>query len=75
MLEYVYQAIKLDLIRGYKMQILVKIKNVYGNEMVYPVCDTALTLASLTGKKTFSTQDIALIKTLGYQVNVEQKTL
>ena len=57
------------------MQILVKIKNVYGNEMVYPVCDTALTLASLTGKKTFSTQDIALIKTLGYQVNVEQKTL
>lgn len=57
------------------MKITVLIKNVYGNETIYPACETAKKFAALTGKKTFSMNDINLIKTLGYSVVVEQKTL
>lgn len=57
------------------MKITVLIKNVYGNETIYPACETAKKFATLTGKKTFSMNDINLIKTLGYSVVVEQKTL
>lgn len=57
------------------MNITVKIKQVYGQDLVYPICETAQTFARLTGKKTFSNYDIQQIKQLGYQVNVEQVTL
>lgn len=57
------------------MKVTVSIKNVYGNELIYPVCESAKKFASLVGKKTFSNKDIDLIKSLGYTVNVEQKTL
>jgi hypothetical protein len=57
------------------MSITVRIKNVYGNELIYPVCDKAVNLARLSGKKTFTAESIAIIKDLGYTVNVEQKSL
>ena len=55
--------------------ITVDIKNVYGNELIYPVCDIAKKFTSLTKRKTLNKKDIDIIKTLGYKVIVEQKTL
>ena len=55
--------------------ITVDIKNVYGNELIYPVCFNAKRFISLTKNKTLSKKDIDIIKTLGYKVIVEQKTL
>ena len=40
------------------MTITVSIKNVYGNDLIYPVCDKAIQFAKLTGKKTFSKHDL-----------------
>jgi hypothetical protein len=53
----------------------VEIKNVYGKELVYPICETANKFARLIGKKTFTSEDIANIKTLGYQFQVVTKTI
>lgn len=50
------------------MEIQVSVKNVYGNEMIYPQCETAKKFLKLTGKKTFSTQDLNTIRLLGYAV-------
>lgn len=55
--------------------LLVEIKNVYGNETIYPVCDDAHIFTQLTGKKTLSRTDISKIKTLGYEVQVKTQAL
>lgn len=57
------------------MKIIVQIKNVYGNELIYPICDNAKLFTSLTGKQTLSLGDINKIKSLGYVVEVKTKTL
>ena len=54
------------------MSITVQIKTHYGTQYIYPICDAAQKLCSLTGKKTFSRRDIDLIKYLGYSINVQQ---
>ena len=54
--------------------LYVKKKNVYGNELIYPVCKDAKLFANLTKQKTLSTDDIARIKSLGYIFkHVEEK--
>jgi hypothetical protein len=57
------------------MTIQVTIRNVYGNELIYPVCDKAKALAHLTGKKTLSHYNVQTIKRLGYTVEVIAPTL
>ena len=44
----------------------LKIKNVYGVERIYPACDMSEKLTLLTGRKTFDSQDLSIIKSLGY---------
>ena len=51
-----------------KDTIHVEKKNVYGNELLYPVCERARRFAILTGQKTLSTGAIYHIKRLGYSV-------
>ena len=43
------------------MNITVKFKDVYGNRLVYPVCDNAQHFASIAGTKTLSD---SVIKTI-----------
>ena len=50
------------------MKIKVEVKNVYGNRLIYPVCENAKRFTNLTGKKTLSSYSIALIEGLGYTV-------
>jgi len=57
------------------MEIIVCIRNVYGNELIYPVCETAKLFADLTGRKTLSPADIGVIEKLGFTVVVETPTL
>ena len=44
----------------------VKKKNVFGNELVYPVCKDAILFTKLLKQETFTTDDMAKIKPLGY---------
>lgn len=57
------------------MKIIVEIKNVYGNELIYPVCEESKKFIMLTGKKTLGRSDISTIKSLGYTVEVKAKEL
>lgn len=50
------------------LQIILKTKNVYGNELIYPMCETSENFARLINKKTFSNTDLKIIKSLGYQI-------
>lgn len=57
------------------MNITIKVKNVYGVDRIYPVCDKAKLFIALTGNKTFSAGDIDRIKALGYQIITEAPTI
>lgn len=57
------------------MNITVEIKQVYGNETIYPVCETAKLLTRLTGNKTLTRAALVTIKQLGYSIAVQQVTL
>jgi hypothetical protein len=51
--------------------ITVKIKNVFGNERIYPVCPQAKLFAQISGHKTLTRDAIDLIKKMGYSVSQE----
>jgi hypothetical protein len=51
--------------------IIVRIKDVYGTQTVYPVCELAIGLAALAGTKTLTPAALKIIKSLGYQIAVE----
>jgi len=57
------------------MTIQVTIKNVYGNERIYPMKHKAIWFTSLTNKKTLDRDEIELIKKLGFQVEVVSEQL
>lgn len=50
------------------MKIQVEIRNVYGNETVYPVCKHAQFLAAMAGTRTITTDKLRLIIANGYEV-------
>ena len=52
--------------------MLVRIKNVYGNELIYPACGTAQTFANLIGAKTFNKTQLRMIQSLGYTIQQAQ---
>lgn len=51
--------------------ITVEIKNVFGNERIYPVCPQAKLFARLAGHKTLTRDTIDLIKKMGYSISQE----
>lgn len=53
------------------MEIKVKIKSVFGNELIYPACDKASIFADLCGTKTLNRSDLSNIEKLGYSIQVE----
>lgn len=50
--------------------IQVMIRNVYGNELIYPICPAADCFAALTKTKTLSFADLTQIHLLGYAVDI-----
>jgi len=48
----------------------VTVKNVFGNDLVYPYCERSEIFAILTNSKTLTENAIKWIKTLGYNFEV-----
>ena len=48
------------------MELEVQIKNLYGRDVIYPVCEKAQLLTRLSGNRTLTAEAIAVIKGLGY---------
>jgi|TARA_R110002072_G_scaffold290704_1_gene458461 hypothetical protein len=53
--------------------ITVTFKDVYGNRLVYPVCEDAQRFANIAGTKTLSPVVITTIKAMGFEVKVKQE--
>lgn len=56
------------------MKLIIQQKNVYGNEVFYPVNDTAKTFASIAGTKTLLPSVLAKAKTLGFEIELQAPT-
>jgi len=54
------------------MLLLVKVKNNYGTEHIYPVSEDAKLLAQLAGSKTLTRSTIEIAKKLGFKFSVER---
>lgn len=52
------------------MEIQIEIRNVYGNETIYPANETATTFARIAGTKTLKPETLRLAKTLGFSITV-----
>lgn len=50
------------------MKISYSTKSVYGNDNHYPVSDDAKTICKLTGRKTLTERDIAILTEAGHEV-------
>lgn len=57
------------------MELIVKIKNQYGNRTIYPICEKSKLLAKFKKQKTLTDDDVALLKELGYSFAVESEEL
>lgn len=57
------------------MQAIVEIKQVYGNELIYPVNDVAQKLANLAGTKTLQRDTIKIAKELGFTFTQKQREI
>lgn len=57
------------------MKILVEIKNVYGRELVYPICNKANLFCQMLRRQTLTRDDIEYIKALGYTIEVKTRVL
>jgi len=55
------------------LSITVRVRNVYGNKTVYPVCDKAKIFAQLAGHSTLTSMTLDCIRRLGYLIEVEQQ--
>ena len=54
------------------MEVTVKVANVYGNQVIYPVCAKAKIFADIAGTKTLTKQAINKIMALGYTVKLDK---
>jgi len=57
------------------MNLIIELKTVYGNDLIYPICDKAKKLCSLTNQKTFSQFAINKLKELGYTFTQKEVSL
>lgn len=51
------------------LKITLEAKTVFGRQLIYPECEASKTLAQFKGSKTFTKQDVLLLKKMGFQVN------
>ena len=50
------------------MNLIIEVKTVYGNRLVYPICKKAMTFAKISGHKTLTRETLQGIRELGYEV-------
>lgn len=56
-------------------KVKVQIKNVYGNELIYPACEQSEIFAKIAGSQTLTQQTIDYMKQLGIQFIIESQTI
>ena len=56
-------------------EIILEVKNVYGNELIYPSCHIANALIKLKDKKTFNRSDLDVFKSLGMNITWKARTI
>ena len=52
------------------MKILITVKEKYGNELLYPLNDTAKLICKLLGTKTIAKEKVKPLEDLGYRVTM-----
>jgi len=57
------------------MQLIVEIKNVYGVERIYAVCNNSKLITKLKQSKTLNKEDISILRELGYTIETKQSTI
>jgi hypothetical protein len=57
------------------LKIVVRVRNIYGNKTVYPVCDKAKIFAQIAGHSTLTSATLDGIRRLGYLIEVQQETV
>ena len=57
------------------MKITVSIRSVYGNETIYPACQTSAFFCALAKTRTITPEMLRLIRGNGYAVEVEAPAL
>ena len=55
-----------------KPTITVQVKQVYGRDTIYPHDTNAKLFADLVGQRTLTTDNLRIIKQLGYEVHLHQ---
>jgi len=55
------------------MKIQVFIKNVYGNQLIYPKCKIAKSFSDIAKTKTLSIETLNTITSMGYDVQLENE--
>ena len=58
-----------------KETLIVKKKNVWGSERVYPVCKKAILFSCIAASKTLCPMTIANIKELGYRFETQKEEI
>ena len=56
-------------------QITIQVRNVYGNETIYPACTTSAFFCRLAGTKTITAEMMRVIRAQGYDIAVEAPTV
>jgi hypothetical protein len=54
------------------MEIQIEMKNLYGENKYYPICEKSKIFADLLKQKTLTKNDLEKIKSLGIQINLIQ---
>jgi hypothetical protein len=49
--------------------VLVRVTDVYGKRVIYPVCEKAKVFASIAGTKTLTDTSLRCIRKLGYEIH------
>jgi len=57
------------------MKLIVQIKNIYGVNRIYPVCEKSKTFSRIAGLKTLQQSTIDEIKKLGYKIETRGEKL
>jgi hypothetical protein len=56
-------------------EILIEVRDVYGQEKYYPACDVSRIFTRLTHTTTLTPVAIGHIKKLGYEVKIKQREI
>jgi len=55
--------------------LIVEERNVFGNDLIYPVCERSKELTALTGHKTITEDSKRKLKAMGHTLVMREKTL